>query len=65
MRRATRTSQLPLGLFMLLGAVIRRFFAGLELIDPGLVQLHRWRPDPGADTSSYEIPALAGVARKP
>ncbi len=44
---------------------IRRFFASRELIDPGLVQLHRWRPDPGADTSSYEIPALAGVGRKP
>lgn len=44
---------------------IRRFFDGLELIDPGLVQPHRWRPGPGADTSGYEVPALAGVARKP
>ena len=44
---------------------IRRFFDGLELIDPGLVQLHRWRPGLGADTSAYEVPALAGVARKP
>ncbi len=40
-------------------------FDGLELVDPGLVQLHRWRPGPGADTSAYEVPALAGVARKP
>jgi O-methyltransferase involved in polyketide biosynthesis len=44
---------------------IRRFFDGLELIDPGLVQLHRWRPGVGVDASAYEIPALAGVGRKP
>ncbi len=25
-----------------------RFFDGLELVEPGLVQVHRWRPDPGA-----------------
>jgi hypothetical protein len=40
-----------------------RFFAGLDLVDPGLVQLSDWRPAPRdlrAPTSGY-----AGVARKP
>jgi hypothetical protein len=48
-------------------AEIARFFDGLEMVDPGLVQLHRWRPDP-ADAESvlhYDVPAYAGVGRKP
>lgn len=48
-------------------AEIARFFAGLDMVDPGLVQLHRWRPDP-ADAESvrhYDVPAYAGMARKP
>ena len=40
------------------------FFDGLEMVPPGLVQLHRWRPEPGADVS-YQIPAYAGIGRKP
>jgi hypothetical protein len=23
-----------------------RFFDGLDLVEPGLVQMHKWRPDP-------------------
>jgi hypothetical protein len=48
-------------------AEIRRFFAGFELLDPGLVYLAQWRPD-----SPDEVPAdpagsmaLAGVGRLP
>src|SRR5215510_3571228 len=26
---------------------VARFFTGLELVEPGLVQVHQWRPDPG------------------
>lgn len=47
---------------------ILRFFAGLELVDPGLVQIDRWRPrdDQSApDTGGRVIPVYAGVARKP
>ena len=29
-------------------AEVGRFFAGLDLLDPGLVQLPEWRPDPGS-----------------
>jgi S-adenosyl methyltransferase len=48
-------------------AEIARFFNGWEMVDPGLVQLHRWRPEP-TDTESvlhYDVPAYAGVGRKP
>jgi hypothetical protein len=39
------------------------FFAGLELVPPGLVQASKWRPDTAAEAAS---PAAlwAGVARK-
>jgi S-adenosyl methyltransferase len=48
-------------------AEIARFFEGLEMVDPGLVQLHRWRPDPDDAESvlHYDVPAYAGVGRKP
>jgi S-adenosyl methyltransferase len=44
-------------------AGVARFFDGLDLIEPGLVQLHRWRAvpaDPGVELANY-----GGVARKP
>jgi SAM-dependent methyltransferase len=44
---------------------IGRFFAGLDLVEPGLVQLQRWRPGPGVGGGGREMPALAGVGRKP
>jgi S-adenosyl methyltransferase len=46
---------------------VAQFFDGLEMVEPGLVQLHRWRPNP-ADAESvlhYDVPAYAGVGRKP
>jgi O-methyltransferase involved in polyketide biosynthesis len=42
---------------------IARFFDGLELVDPGLVMINQWRPEP----SPFDIPevdGLGGVARK-
>lgn len=44
---------------------IARFFSGLELVDPGLVQLHRWRPDGDQTDLDRDVPAYAGVGRKP
>jgi hypothetical protein len=42
------------------------FFAGLDLVDPGLVRVEEWRPEPEADVGSTEKSALWGaVARKP
>ncbi len=47
---------------------IARFFAGWELLDPGITPSHRWRPDPediAAGDSDQAAACYAGVARKP
>ena len=41
----------------------RRFFEGLDLVEPGVVPLVQWRPDP--DTEQAEIYSYCGVGRKP
>ncbi len=47
-------------------AAIERFFGGLELVEPGLVQLHEWRPEPDSLPLRADIMAvLGGVARRP
>jgi len=42
-----------------------RFFEGLELVEPGIVSLPFWRPDPDPLAELKEVDALVGVARKP
>ena len=42
-----------------------RFFAGLELVEPGLVPLPDWRPDLGPAQEGGQSYAYGGVARKP
>jgi S-adenosyl methyltransferase len=44
-------------------AAIARFFDGLDLLEPGVVQPQRWRPEPGAP-SPPQVTAWCGVARK-
>src|SRR5262249_46656425 len=47
-------------------AEVERFFAGFDLVDPGLVPVEHWRPDI-PDGNSDNLPPLcmhAGVARK-
>jgi O-methyltransferase involved in polyketide biosynthesis len=46
-------------------AEILRFFDGLEMVEPGLVELQQWRPGPGVEPAGNQVPALAGVGRKP
>ena len=41
------------------------FLAGLELVDPGLVTVPEWRPEPGGPGTGQMIPLYGGVARKP
>ena len=43
---------------------VTRFFEGLDVMEPGIVQCHRWRPGPGLDVREYEVSAWAAVARK-
>jgi hypothetical protein len=46
---------------------VERFFAGWELVPPGVVYLPQWRPEPGgpAVERPERMPGLAGVGRKP
>jgi SAM-dependent methyltransferase len=44
---------------------ILRFFAGLELIDPGVVQVPYWRPDEPAAADADKVWILGGIGRKP
>ena len=44
-------------------AAITRFFDGLDLLEPGVVQPQQWRPEPGA-LSPPQVTAWCGVARK-
>jgi SAM-dependent methyltransferase len=44
---------------------VGRFLAGLELAEPGLVQLHRWRPDSEEPDPDGELANYGAVARKP
>ena len=44
---------------------VGRFFAGLDLVEPGLVQLHRWRPGPEGPVPGHDIANYGAVARKP
>ena len=45
---------------------ITAFFDGLELVEPGVVELTRWRPDASAfGSAGDEVPGMCGVARKP
>jgi hypothetical protein len=44
------------------GAEITAFFSGLDFVEPGLVPLPQWR---GLARPGVQIPAYAGLARKP
>ena len=46
-------------------AEVARFVDGLEVVEPGVVQMHRWRPEPDANVDDYEVSGWAVVARKP
>ena len=45
-------------------AEIRRFFNGLELLEPGLVQVHRGRPGPAAPDDGEHVAGYCGLGRK-
>ncbi|MFD0469322.1 SAM-dependent methyltransferase [Nonomuraea thailandensis] len=44
---------------------VTSFFDGLELLEPGVVPLPRWRPVPGTRYADREAVYYAGVGRKP
>ncbi|PWJ06504.1 methyltransferase [Streptomyces sp. NWU49] len=48
-------------------AAFSRFFTGLELLGPGVIPVHGWRPEAEDVAAQAEgiVPVYAGVARKP
>jgi S-adenosyl methyltransferase len=46
-------------------AEVSRFFEGLDLVPPGLVYVHAWRPGPDDIVPPDGVSAYGGVARKP
>ena len=42
-----------------------QFFAGLDLVEPGVVPVHRWRPPAGDPGTDRNLAIYAGVGRKP
>ena len=46
---------------------VARFFDGLDLVDPGVVQLPQWRPDPSPEGTqpARQLPMWCAVGRKP
>ena len=45
-------------------AEIQRFFDGLELLEPGLIQIHQWRPGLAAPGHHQQAAGYCGRARK-
>ena len=46
-------------------ADVRRFFDGFELVEPGLVWITEWRPEPGTAPTGRARSMRGGVGRKP
>ncbi|HEU5160397.1 MAG TPA: SAM-dependent methyltransferase [Streptosporangiaceae bacterium] len=44
---------------------IAGFFAGLELVDPGVVSVPQWRPDPSPFALPADVDNFGGVGKKP
>jgi hypothetical protein len=44
---------------------IAGFFAGLELVEPGMVPLARWRPPVTPFPEQDDVPGVCGIGRKP
>lgn len=44
---------------------VARFFAGWELVEPGIVPVAAWQPDDGPPTDPHAAYYWAGIARKP
>lgn len=45
-------------------AQIAAFFAGLELIEPGIVSCPEWRPDPGEAGGVRRMDEFCALGRK-
>ena len=62
-RRGEQLGAVPV--FLRDRADVARWLAGLELVEPGIVEVNRWRPAPGDRDYPEGMPLLGAVARKP
>jgi hypothetical protein len=62
-RRWNRVSPVPV--FLRDAAEVARWFGGLDLVEPGIVEVHKWRPEAGDPECPDGMPLLGVVARKP
>ncbi|MDS1268785.1 SAM-dependent methyltransferase [Lipingzhangella sp. LS1_29] len=46
-------------------SAVRELFAGVDLLDPGLVSLPQWRPTPQTAHTDRDLPFYCAVGRKP
>jgi len=46
-------------------AELARFFDGMDLVEPGVVSITRWRPEATTSGEPEEIDQFGGVGRKP
>ena len=46
-------------------AQIAGYFSGLDMVEPGLVPLNRWRPGPDDPVLERDLPTYCGIGRKP
>jgi S-adenosyl methyltransferase len=44
---------------------IAGYYAGLDLVEPGVVPIHLWRPEPNAFRQAPDVSESGGVGRKP
>jgi S-adenosyl methyltransferase len=58
--------QMRESVFLRTQAEVSRFFDGLDLVEPGVVQLPQWRPDPGPESAQpgRPLPMWCAVGRK-
>ena len=63
--RASRAFLVRAVRYLAAGAEVSRFFAGLDLVPPGLVYVHSWRPGPDDIVPPGGVSGYGGVARKP
>jgi hypothetical protein len=63
---ATRFNQLAEQGVTLRGRdAVQGFLGGVDLVEPGLAQLHRWRPGPGGPEPGHDLANYGAVGRKP
>lgn len=43
---------------------VARYFDGLEMVEPGVVPIHMWRPEPGLVGAPADVDESGGVGRK-